>query len=176
MWPCLSTSPSLLFFGKYATKGLSEKQSVFLLPCQTLQGKHYRLNCLIPICIIRRSDNCRNRDAKGRLRATYACCQPFAAGKAKPGTSAGMSSIAHSVSQLPGSLSHPCGPQRPTPTALSLPSGGVSDRASLQVVMQGAGKQTGSICHMSWAHSHPLPCTETNRGESMAKGKPGKSI
>lgn len=56
---------------------------MFLLPCQTLQGKHYCLNCLIPIRIIRRSDNCKNRDAEGRLRATYACCQPFTIGKVK---------------------------------------------------------------------------------------------
>lgn len=56
---------------------------MFLLPCQTLQGKHYRLNCLIPVRIIRRSDNCKNRDAEGRLRVTYACCQPFATGKVK---------------------------------------------------------------------------------------------
>lgn len=88
----LSISFLLLFLGKYATQSLSEKQSVFLLPCQTLQGKHYRLNCLIPICIIRRSDNCKNRDAKGRLRMTYARCQPFAVGKAKLRTSAGTSS------------------------------------------------------------------------------------
>lgn len=81
----------LMFLGKYATKSLSKKQSVFLLPCQTLRGIHYRLNCLIPICIIRRSDNCKNRDAKGRLGATYAHCQPFTVGKAKLRTSAGTS-------------------------------------------------------------------------------------
>lgn len=97
----LSISSLLLFLGKYATKRLSEKQSVFLLPCQTLQGKHYRLNCLIPICIIRRSDNCKNRDAKRRLRATYACCQPFAVGKAKLRTSAGTSSPAGSHAPTP---------------------------------------------------------------------------
>jgi len=103
----LSTSFLLLFLGKYATKSLSGKQPVFLLPCQTLQGKHYRLNCLIPICIIRRSDNCKTRDAKGRLRATYARCQPFAVGKAELRTSAGTSRPAGS----------------PTPTS-PLPTGG----------------------------------------------------
>lgn len=110
----LSISFLLLFLGKYATTSLSEKQSVFLLPCQTLQGKHYRLNCLIPICIIQRSDNCKNRDAKGRLRATYACCQPFAVGKAKLRTSAGTSSPAGSSTPtsplFSRSLSHPCDP------------------------------------------------------------------
>lgn len=110
----LSISFLLLFLGKYATTSLSEKQSVFLLPCQTLQGKHYRLNCLIPICIIQRSDNCKNRDAKGRLRATYACCQPFAVGKAKLRTSAGTSSPAGSSTPtsplFSRRLSHPCDP------------------------------------------------------------------
>lgn len=124
----------LLFLGKYATTSLSEKQSVFLLPCQTLQGKHYRLNCLIPICIIQRSDNCKNRDAKGRLRATYACCQPFAVRKAKLRTSAGMSSPAGSSTLTSPlslrSLSHPCDPPTPTHAGFSLPSGGVSHSAS----------------------------------------------
>lgn len=36
-------------------------------PCQTLQGKHYCLNCLSPICIIWSSDSHKNRDAKRRL-------------------------------------------------------------------------------------------------------------
>lgn len=65
--PPFSFNNSLLFLGKYATKVFPVKQSVFPLLCQTLQGKHYRLNCLIPICIIRRSDSLQNQDAKGRL-------------------------------------------------------------------------------------------------------------
>lgn len=111
--PCVCVQLSvflLLFLVKYATKSLSEKQSVFLLPCQTLQGKHYRLNCLIPICIIRHSDNCKNRDAKGRLRATYARCQPFAVGKAKLRTSAGTSSPASSPAPT-----SPLSPREPFP-------------------------------------------------------------
>lgn len=89
---------------------------MFLLPCQTLQGKHYRLNCLIPICIIRRSDNCKNRDAKGRLRAAYACCQPFAIGKAKLRTRARTSSPqapSSPVTHFPGALLTPAAPRPP---------------------------------------------------------------
>lgn len=110
---CLSITFLLLFLGKYATKSLSGKQTVFLLPCQTLQGKHYRLNCLIPICIIWRSDNYKNRDAKGRLRATYARCQPSTVGKAKLRTRAGTSRIACSASQLLGSPSLPAAHRNP---------------------------------------------------------------
>lgn len=106
---------------------------MFLLPCQTLQGKHYRLNCLIPICIIRRSDNCKNRDAKGRLRAAYACCQPFAIGKAKLRTRARTSSPAGSQlpsHSLPRSPSHPRSSQTPALAGFSLPSGGVPNRTA----------------------------------------------
>lgn len=106
---------------------------MFLLPCQTLQGKHYRLNCLIPICIIRRSDNCKNRDAKGRLRAAYACCQPFAIGKAKLRTRARTSSPAGSQlssHSLPGNPSHPRSFQTPALAGFSLPSGGVPNRTA----------------------------------------------
>ena len=42
-------------------------QSKLPPPCQTLQGKHYCLNCLNQICIIWSSDCHKNRDAKRRL-------------------------------------------------------------------------------------------------------------
>lgn len=172
----LSISFLLLFLGKYATKSLSEKQSVFLMPCQTLQGKHYRLNCLIPICIIQRSDNCKNRDAKGRLRATYARCQPFAVGKAKLRTSAGMSSPAGSptpTSLLPPQEPFP--PLRPPDTCTHrvfaalwwgfqpyfstqeiFHPGTVWSRTFQRILVgravpQKMRQQTGMICCMPWA-------------------------
>lgn len=107
---------------------------MFLLPCQTLQGKHYRLNCLIPVRIIWRSDNCKNRDAEGRLRATYACCQHFTIGKVKLRTRDRMSSpagsqlLTHSLSR---SLSHPCSPQTPALRGFSLHSGGIPNCSAL---------------------------------------------
>ena len=191
----------LLVLGKYATKSLSEKQSVFLLPCQTLQGKHYRLNCLIPICIIRYSDNCKNRDAKGRLRATYARCQPFAAGKAKLRTSAGTSSPAGSPTPTsplpPGEPSPPLWPPDPrTRRIFAALWWGFQPYFSTQEIflsrdylVQNLSEDPGrTSCHSKTekANRHdmlhtlgmetcPLPCIATDRGESVAKSKPGQT-
>lgn len=197
----LSISFLLLLLGKYATKSLSEKQSVFLLPCQTLQGKHYRLNCLIPICIIRRSDNCKNRDAKGRLRTTYARCQPFAVGKAKLRTSAGTSSSTGSpvpTSPLPPGETFP--PLRPPDTHTRRVSTALwwgfqphfstqeiflsrdclvqnlsEDPAWISCHSKTEEANRHNMLHTSGTETCPLPCVATDRGESMAKSKSGQT-